>query len=205
MRIRDEQVPQAEVMRPDLVGITAGGNDIIGFRCEVAQLSRELHRMLARLVRTAATVVVFTGFDPRGRLPMGRVLARRAASYNASIRESSAELGVHVVDLWNMPGLYDDQMWAQDRLHLSPDGHLLVAAEVLQVIGMLPSHDALAARSPAASPAWLSARRADAEWFGSYFAPWFARKVRGRSVGDLLEPKLPQLTRVPALECEEQA
>ena len=196
-RIRDEQVSPVEEMRPDLVAITAGGNDIIGLRCDVGRLARDLHGILARLVGSAETVVVFTGFNPRGRLPMGRLLAARAAAYNASIRASSAELGSRVVDLWNMSGLYEDRMWARDRLHLSPDGHALVAAAVLHVLGEPPSSDALKSRPPSVAPDWVSARRADAEWFGSYFAPWFARKVRGRSAGDLLAPKRAELAQLP--------
>jgi lysophospholipase L1-like esterase len=197
-QIRDDQVPRAELMEPSLVGFSAGGNDIIGFRCDVAALARDMHDVLDRLVRAAGTVVVFTGFDPRGRLPLGRVLAARAAAYNASIQESSAQLGAHVVDLWTMSGLYEPAMWAPDRLHLSVDGHALVAAAVLEVLGERVAMDGREVQQTAVLQPWLSARRADAEWFGSYFAPWVSRKVRGRSAGDFVEPKLPELTIVPA-------
>ena len=37
-----------------------------------------------------------------------------------------------------------------------------------------------------------------AEWVGNYFAPWVSRKLRGRSAGDFVEPKLPELTAVAA-------
>lgn len=196
--IKGTQLPQAELMKPALVSIAAGGNDIIGFRCDVPALAQAMHEALDVLVRGAGTVVVFTGFDPRGRLPLGRVLAARAAAYNASIRVSSAQLGAHVVDLWSMPGLYDPSRWAPDRLHLSTEGHALVAASVLQTLGEPVSTQGLAVERPAVPQPWLSARRADAEWFGSYFAPWVGRKLRGRSTGDLVEPKLPELTIVPA-------
>jgi len=41
---------------------------------------------------------------------------------------------------------------------------------------------------------WLSARRADAAGVGNYFSPWVGGKLRGRSAGDFVEPKLPELT-----------
>jgi hypothetical protein len=152
-----------------------------------------MHELLERLAGAAGTVVVFTGFDPRGRLPMGSVLATRAAAYNASVRSSANLFGAHVVDLWTMPRLSDPRMWASDRLHLSTDGHELIAEEVLDVLGVAPSAGNLVPNEPVAR-SWLADRRSDAQWAGTYFAPWLGRKLRGRSAGDFVDPKLPELT-----------
>ena len=46
-------------------------------------------------------------------------------------------------------------------------------------------------RSPAVD--WLSARRMDARWARVYSAPWLSRRIRGRSSGDGVPPKRPQL------------
>jgi lysophospholipase L1-like esterase len=200
-RIRDEQVSRAVAMRPDLVTLAAGGNDIIGFRCDVAALAEELHVVLCRLVATGASVVVFAGFDPRGRLPMGRLIAARAMAYNSAILDSAHELGVHVVDLWHLAELYQDQMWAPDRLHLSPGGHGVVAAAVLAELGITPTERESVAEQVAAEAArlrWVAARRADATWFRTHFAPWVGRQVRGRSTGDFVEPKRAELAELPA-------
>jgi len=195
--VRDQQLPSAEQMRPALVTVSAGGNDLLGFSCDVPEVTRGVHDLLARLVATGATVVAFTAFNPAGRLPLGRRLAVRAAAYNAALLASAVELGVLVVDLWDLPGLYDDRMWALDRLHLSPEGHALVARAVLRMLG---AADAGPLAGPAAGDVrrpWLSARRADVHWTRTYLAPWLSRQLRGRSAGDLLDPKLPQLTVVP--------
>src|SRR4051794_32880600 len=80
-------------MRPDLITLAAGGNDIIGFRVHVPSLTESFHQVLADLTGTGATVVVFAGFDPLGRLPVSRVLAARAAAYNAAVVRSAHELG----------------------------------------------------------------------------------------------------------------
>jgi lysophospholipase L1-like esterase len=197
-RIRDEQVPLAEAMAPSLVTVSAGGNDIIGFRCDIPALARSMSELLERLARAAGTVVVFTGFDPRGRLPMGRMLATRTAAYNASIRSSARFLGVHVVDLWTMPRLPESDMWAADRLHLSTAGHRLVADAVLDVLG-LPARVESSVQRESAGRSWLAARRSDAQWTSTYFAPWVSRKMRGRSTGDALDPKLPELTAIPVI------
>lgn len=195
-RIRDEQVSRAVAMRPDLVTLAAGGNDIIGFRCDVAALAEELHVVLCRLVATGATVVAFAGFDPRGRLPMGRLIAARAMAYNSAVLGSAQELGVHAVDLWNLGELYQDQMWAPDRLHLSAEGHAVVAAAVLTELGTTATARESVAEQVAVEAArlrWVAARRDDATWFRTHFAPWVGRQVRGRSTGDLVEPKRAEL------------
>ena len=194
-RIRDEQVPRALEMRPDLVTIAAGGNDLIGFRCDVPALVQGLHEVLAELAGTGATIVVFAGFDPRGRLPLGAFLAARGARFNAGVRASARELGAEVVDLWHLAELYQDAMWAPDRLHLSAAGHALVADAVLGVLGVAGDHASASSQqaTDAARRRWLAARRADAAWARTYLAPWVGRQVRGRSTGDLMEPKRPEL------------
>jgi len=40
---------------------------------------------------------------------------------------------------------------------------------------------------------WLSERRLDARWIRVHAAPWAARRIRGRSSGDGILPKRPQL------------
>jgi lysophospholipase L1-like esterase len=186
----------ADLVAADLVTLSGGGNDIIGFRCDLPALSQMLHEVLAQLAGTGATVVVFTGFDPRGRLPFGRMLAARAASYNEALMSSASQVGAQVVDLWHLAALYRDDMWAPDRLHLSSCGHAVVAAAVLVELDVT-THDqvsvAAAEAAEAARRRWVSARREDATWVRSYFAPWVARQVRGRSAGDLVEPKRAEL------------
>jgi hypothetical protein len=86
---------------------------------------------------------------------------------------------------------------APDRLHLSSNGHAVVAAAVLAELGVTPHDQVSVAAAEAAEAArrrWVSARRDDATWVRSYFAPWVGRQVRGRSAGDLVEPKRAQLT-----------
>jgi lysophospholipase L1-like esterase len=195
--IRDEQVPLAEAMAPSLLTVSAGGNDIIGFRCDATALAQSMHEVLERLVGAAGTVVVFTGFDPRGRLPMSRLLATRAATFNASVRSSADLLGARVVDLWTMPRLCEPRMWASDRLHLSTEGHGLVADAVLDLLGVTSRTSGSVLQEPV-TRSWLAARRSDAIWTSTYLAPWVGRKLRGRSTGDFLNAKLPELTSIPA-------
>ncbi len=207
--IRDQQVPFVERVRPSLVSVAAGGNDILGLRCDVSALVTGMCGLLRRLADAADSVVVFAGPDPRGRLPLGQLLASRTAPVNAALLSTAADVGATVVDLWHLTGLYRDRMWAPDRLHLSADGHALVAVEVLSALGPLAgvvdlrdgvdlAREVDDLREQEARARWLAARRADAEWARTYFAPWVGRRLLRRSAGDLLGPKLPDLVELPA-------
>jgi hypothetical protein len=43
---------------------------------------------------------------------------------------------------------------------------------------------------------WLAARNADLRWVRHHFAPWFKRRLTGRSSGDLITAKRPALSPV---------
>ena len=196
--VMDEQLPRVEEMRPSLVTFAAGGNDLIRMNGDVPALANSVHVILERLVATGATTIVFAGFDPRERIPFSRVPGERGERLNVLIRQSAADLGALLVDLWVMPRLYEPRMWARDRLHLSSDGHALVAIEVLSTLGYECEFGDFV-NNPEDSgqdPAWPAARIEDVRWASTYFLPWLYRGLRGRSSGDGIEPKFPEL--VPA-------
>jgi lysophospholipase L1-like esterase len=200
--VMDEQLPRVEEMRPSLITMAAGGNDLIRMNGDVPALAHSVHVILERLVATGATVVVFAGFDPRERIPFSRVPGERGERLNVLIRQSAADLGAVLVDLWVMPRLYEPRMWAPDRLHLSGDGHALVAAEVLSTLGYACEFGDFV-DDPVDSgrdPKWPAARIEDVRWAATYFIPWLYRGLRGRSSGDGVEPKFPDLVPVdPAI------
>ena len=186
-----DQLPAAERLRPTLVSLAIGGNDVVRATCDVPALGAAFDAVLSRLIGTGAQVVVFAGFDPRRRIPISQVAGRRAEQYNALIRSSAAERGAVLVDLWDLPRLYEERMWAPDRLHLSTDGHALVARAVLRALGEDPSSVGEPDAVVPPEPAWLAARARDLHWGAVHFTPWLVRGLRGRSTGDGIEPKHP--------------
>lgn len=193
--ISTAQVAAVMKMKPDLITAGAGANDIIRTRATPAELGARFDAMLAELMSSGATVLAFAGFDPRERIPFTGGPGARAAEYNACIRESVATRGALLVDLWDLPRLYDDRMWAPDRLHLSTDGHALVAAEVLRALG-IPADFADFVSDPEASATSrgiLAARAEDLRWVVKDVAPWVYRGLRGQSSGDGQEPKYSNL------------
>jgi lysophospholipase L1-like esterase len=197
-QVAEEQVPQAIAMSPDLVSVAAGGNDLLGLRSDPDALAQSFDEVVRTLLMTGCQVLIFTGFDPR--YPVLRLIRGKVAAYNMHLRAIADRHGCQVVDLWGMSVLRDPRAWSADRLHMTPDGHRRVALRAAEVLGVPVGEDwrepwPQEAESVTASGrrAWLAARRMDARWARQHAAPWVARRVRGISSGDNIEPKRPEL------------
>jgi lysophospholipase L1-like esterase len=197
-QVADEQVPQAIAMSPDLVSVAAGGNDLLRLRSDPDTLAQSFDEVIRTLLMTGCRVLIFTGFDPR--FPVLRLIRGRVAAYNMHLRAIAERHGCLVVDLWGMSVLRDPRAWSADRLHLTPDAHRRVALRACEALGISVTEDW---REPwpqeeegvtaSGRRAWLAARRMDAQWARQHAAPWMARRVRGISSGDNVEPKRPEL------------
>jgi lysophospholipase L1-like esterase len=188
-QIMDEQVDAALELRPDLVTMSGGGNDILRPNTDPDVIADRLEGALARLRAGGATVVVFTGPD----IGMTPVLGRargKVAIFNENLRAAAARQGAVVADMWAMRELRDPRAWAPDRLHFSPVGHNLVARMVLEALDV---EHRLEPSEPAPLPPrpWRQARVEDIDWAREYFVPWVVRRVRHRSSGDGISAKRP--------------
>ncbi len=195
-QVLDEQIAPAVALRPDLVTIYAGGNDMMRPSLDLDALVARYEEALGTLTATGATVLVFTAYDA-GWAPVFRRLRGRTAVYNELLRPAIERTGARVVDYWNMRGFDDTRMWGTDRLHMSPLGHTRMAAEVLDLLGVphSVSRPELPER-PQPTPA--EQRRIDREWLRTFLVPWVGRRLRGASSGDGVAPKYPALTPLPA-------
>ena len=63
--ILDRQLGPAIALKPDLVTLSAGGNDIVFHRSDPDRLAAALDAAVGRLSATGATIVLFTGPDWR--------------------------------------------------------------------------------------------------------------------------------------------
>jgi len=189
-----EQVGPAIALRPDLVTLYAGANDILRPRVDLDDLMREYDDAVARLADTGAQVVLFTAFGARASR-FYAPLRGRFAYYNELVREIVDRRGATLVDYWRMSAYDDWGYWDLDRLHMSSAGHALMARQVLDVLGV--RHD-LPVPPPLDRPVLSRAeqRRANWAWTRTHAGPWVRRRLTGRSSGDGLSPKYPDLTSV---------
>jgi lysophospholipase L1-like esterase len=190
------QLDDALALSPDLVSIVGGGNDILRPRADVDSLAARLERAVAAVRATGADVLMATPTDPRG-APLVQLTRRRVAVYIAHIHAIARRHDAVVVNQWGLRALSDWRMWAEDRIHMTPEGHRRVALAAYAALHRLPEDDDWAAPLPPQVPVGRLGRvRTDLEWAREHLVPWATRRLHGRSSGDVVTAKRPRLAPV---------
>jgi lysophospholipase L1-like esterase len=192
-QIADEQLEPALALNPDLVTVYAGANDLIRPSVDVDAVVEAYDALIARLVESGATVMVWTAADTHGSGIFG-ALRGRFAIYNELVREIAEDRGAVLLDYWRLREYRDLRLWEFDRIHMSTHGHLRMTIEVLEVLGVPHS---LIADDLGPEPEISAAedREIKRRWRREFAYPWVSRRVRGISTGDGLPPKYPTLMR----------
>jgi lysophospholipase L1-like esterase len=193
-QICDEQLAAAAGMGAGLVTLAGGLNDVLRPGCDIVEVEARLGAAAERLLATGATVVLFTSTDPSRRMAGSTRLMPAIRRLKAFVEGlAAAHPRVVVVDLFSA-GCFDDRrLWAEDRLHLSPEGHRRVAEAVLQALGRPAAFDWRAPLPAAAPPGRAERLRSDARWLRTHVGPWIGRRLTGRSSGDGRPAKRPEL------------
>jgi lysophospholipase L1-like esterase len=188
-QIIDEQIEPALELRPDLITISAGGNDILRPNTDPDEIAGRLEEAVKRLRSDNATVVLFNGPDI-GMTPVLGRLRGKVAIYNENLRAVAQRQDAIVADMWALTELRDPRMWAPDRLHFSPTGHHTVARMVLAALSV---ENELVPFAPEPLPprSWRQARGDDMGWAREYLVPWVVRRIRHQSSGDNVTAKRP--------------
>lgn len=174
-QILARQAGPALVLQPDLITLSAGGNDMVFHGSDPDKLADKLDDGVALLNSSGATLVLFTGPDWGSTPVLGRNRSK-VAVFNENIREIASRHHAVIADLWGLRELRDPRMWDRDRLHLSPLGHYAVARRVLDALGVRhPLQPLQAGDLPQGD--WRRARAEDLVWARRYLLPWAWRRV----------------------------
>lgn len=193
-QVRAEQLGPALALRPDLVTVVAGVNDLLRPRFDAAEVAGHLEEMFAALTDAGAHVITLTFPDVGKIAPLARPLRSRVFDLNARIRAAAARHNVTVTETARHAVTTDPRLWSADRLHAGPHGHERIAAAVAHAIHLPGSNDAWTLPlPPQAVPAGRQAVAAELRWVAAFLGPWLGRRLRGRSSGDGRTAKRPQL------------
>ncbi|WP_258368799.1 SGNH/GDSL hydrolase family protein [Curtobacterium sp. MCBD17_013] len=178
----DEQLEPAIALRPDLLSISGGNNDLIRARVSVAAVTARLEAAIDRAVASGAEVVFVTVANMTRNLPAGRLVEGRGNQFASAIRQWASKDHVTVVDNWSDEELMELRYWSPDKLHLNALGHRRVAGNVLAALEVpLPPF-------PEELPPEV-VRQSRAAYWREHVLPWIGRRLTGRSSGDGREPK----------------
>lgn len=196
-QILDEQLAPALAMKPDLATVFCGTNDIIRSGFKLESVIDDIRTMQRALRDAGATVLTITMPDLSAVMPFAGRAAPKLRAFNAAVREVSRETGTIVVDLAEQPFVTDPRFWSEDRLHANSEGHKRTAAALAHALGLPHVDDRWSEPlPPSPRPSAMNRVARELRWTRDYFIPWVWRHARGRSSGDGITAKRPQLTPV---------
>ncbi|MFC7302744.1 SGNH/GDSL hydrolase family protein [Streptomyces monticola] len=188
-QVRAEQVAPALALRPDLVTVVAGVNDVLRPRFDADEVGAELEAMFAAFTGAGACVATVTLPDMGRLVPLARPLAGRVLALNSRVREAASRHGVVVTEAEAYAeALTDPRLWSPDRLQR-------IAAAFAHALGLPGSDDSWTRPLPPPAvpvPAGRRAAAAEARWAAAFLGPWLGRRLKGRSSGEGRVAKRPQ-------------
>lgn len=195
-QILNQQIGPALALEPDLITLSAGGNDMVFHGSDADKLAGKLEAGVGMLSQTGASVVLFTGPDWRSTPLLGRNRAK-VAVFNENVHAIASRYDALVADLWALRQLRDRRMWDPDRLHLSPLGHHTVAMMVLETLHVQHTLRPLEPNDLPES-SWRQAKAEDLLWARNYLVPWALRRIRPHAGVEELHAKRPDPAPVSA-------
>jgi lysophospholipase L1-like esterase len=190
VQIMEEQLPAALALRPDLVTVLGGMNDILTSNFDALAAATRIATMFSALADTGATVLTFTLPDPTPNLPFTRTLQPRLAAFNDALRFAAVLGGAVMIDITDFPDVSDRRLWSEDRLHGNSLGHAKVAHALAHGLG-LPGFDESWRQPLPPEPVRPPTAFDHLTWAHQHALPFAWRLLRGRSMGDGLTPKRP--------------
>lgn len=191
--IRTTQFDRAMAMKPDLMTIIGGVNDVIGLRPDFEQMQEDLEVMFGEARAAGITVLTLTMPDPARINPLGAYLRDRMLRLNEITHAAADQYGVQVLALERFQIAIDARLWAEDRLHGNAFGHERVAKGFAEILGLTGADSSWTL--PLTESPEQKARRermtADVAWARNYLGPWLVKGLRGIPHGQGIEPKRP--------------
>lgn len=192
-QVNREQLDAAIAMKPALMSIIAGGNDMIRPGSSADKVTTLLEEMVVKVRAHGIEVLLCAHYAPR-HSPVLELTRPTVAIFNSNLWSIARRHGCYVMDQWGLRSLNDTAIWASDRLHLTGEGHQIMMNAALEALGQ-PIVDA-DYQTPAPAGKDRFAASENIAWVKDHLWPWVKRHSRGRSSGDGRSPKYPQLVPV---------
>jgi len=136
--IREQQLETALSLKPDLVSVVAGANDIMKGKFDKTQWEQELRTLYESLTQIGA--VVSTANVPNFPFlrtlsePLQTRLQRNIEKGNDTIQRLAAQYQVILVDAWAISSQCEMEDWSKDGIHLNSRGYFKFAKEIIKTL-----------------------------------------------------------------------
>lgn len=176
--VRGEQLARARELRPDLVSILIGANDLVKSHASIPALAAQVEETVRVLRTDGADVLLVTPFLPERRA--ARLFAPRFAAFASRLAAIAERHGALLLDTDLLPELASRPNWGEDLVHLGSRGHRLLAYSAGDLLGV-PHAETLGALDQVLHDVDATTR---AVWWREHALPWVWRRMRGRVAGD---------------------
>jgi lysophospholipase L1-like esterase len=165
--ILDQQLAPAAAMRPDLITMFSGTNDVLRPRLHVRSIERDIERMQRTFIEGGATVLTFTLPDLTPVMPIARCIAPRIRAMNDAVRMATARTGATLLDFATYPVATDPRLWHEDRIHANATGHARIADALAFALALPDTDDTWRSDLPPLPPPTLGRKlEAEIKWIG---------------------------------------
>jgi lysophospholipase L1-like esterase len=185
VEILTSQLEDSLRIRPDLVTIMAGANDIMASRRGHDAIRALLRGAIARLYDAGIQVLIINTINP-AHFSIFSTMARKSREMSDLIEGVASEFEAPVLDVFSLKQFSRMSFWSDDLVHFSSHGHIMIAnlaAEKLGLSHRLPQQN----HASIAEPQWGLVQ--NARWFFVHVLPFWGRRIRGVSSGDNFNPK----------------
>ena len=129
------QLDAAIALAPDLVSMVGGGNDILRPKADLDAIAARARGRGRPAARGRQPTSCSRRRPTRRARPCSRHLRGRHAIHSANIFSIAQQHGCYVINQWGMDALQDFRLWAEDRIHMTTEGHRRVALNALSALG----------------------------------------------------------------------
>ena len=192
--ILDQQLAPAAAMKPDLVTMFSGTNDVLRSRMDARSIERDIEHMQRTFIENGATVLTFTLPDLTPIMPMARWIAPRIHAMNDAVRAASARTGAKLLDFAQYLVGTDPRLWHEDRIHANALGHARIAAALAYALELPDSDDSWSVDMPPLVAAGVGSKvAAEVRWMWRYLMPWIGSGMCARFIGEKSRTGQPSL------------
>src|SRR5690625_2545687 len=126
--VRATQLEKAIDLKPDLVSLIAGGNDILKGHWNHDQYQEDMEFMIQQITEdTDALIITSTLPDFTLRLPLSnekkQIIKKQSLQANERIQSLSEQYDLCLIDFWNHPLSQEPAIWSQDGIHPNSMGY----------------------------------------------------------------------------------
>ena len=183
--IMQRQLERAIELQPELVTVMAGSNDLMTSPEHLPRLREQYRAGVERLLDSGSDVILVNTINPL-HLQVFKPLRYRAERMSEMITDTAEKFNIPVLDLFGIQSFADLCYWAEDMVHFSGHGHVRVANEAASLLDLKYRFKEAPAHERSTPTRGLIETLS---WIYRDVIPFTARKMRGVTSGDGMNPK----------------